>query len=200
MLQLAREAAIGIASVVGITAAFGSSMIVDEASLATAAKAVAALSPELQVMLPSGVIVAAFGDPGRAYLAASMGCPVTGIAEAGMAEASQGGARFAVVTTTPALMASITSMAHHYGHGSQFVGVQLTTGDPVELMGNADRLDDQLARACQSAIRDGADRIVIGGGPLASAARRLKSRLSIELVEPVPAAVRLAIARAVPSR
>lgn len=64
-------------------------------------------------------------------------------------------------------------------------------------MGDPQRLQDALEQACKDAIhQDGAQAIIIGGGPLAVAARALKDRLPVQIVEPVPAAVRLAMRRA----
>jgi Asp/Glu/hydantoin racemase len=51
--------------------------------------------------------------------------------------------------------------------------------------------------ACQEAITQlGAEAIVIGGGPLAHAARAIQSHFTVPIVEPVPEAVRLAISLA----
>ena len=64
-------------------------------------------------------------------------------------------------------------------------------------MRQPESLLDALARACDEAVRlDGAQALVIGGGPLARAARALRHRVAVPLIEPVPAAVRLALARA----
>lgn len=58
------------------------------------------------------------------------------------------------------------------------------------------RLEAGLVRACEAAISEGAaEAIVIGGGPLAVREVALRSRFSIPIIEPVPAAVRLAAAR-----
>ena len=63
-------------------------------------------------------------------------------------------------------------------------------------MNDAGRLEEELFRACEAAIRnDGAQAIVIGGGPLAVAARALKGRIPVPIIERVPAAIRLAMRR-----
>ena len=122
-------------------------------------------------------------------------CPVTGIAEAGMAEAGAGGRRFAVATTTPDLRDSIAATAARHGHGS-FAGTWTTPGDPAALMADADALVRALEAACRAAIAEGgAEAVVIGGGPLARAARALAGTLPVPLIEPVPAAVRLSLVR-----
>ncbi|MGP9820741.1 aspartate/glutamate racemase family protein [Salinarimonas sp. NSM] len=181
----------------GVTARFGAPLIADPQALAVAAQAVEALADDLAAELADGdaVIVAAFGDPGLAALRARLSCPVTGIAEAGMAEAAAHAPRFAVVTTTPALAPSIAANAQALGH-EHFVGTFVTPGDPLAIMADTDALVAALEAACRRAIDDGgADAIVIGGGPLAVAARRLAGRLPVPLVEPVPAAVRLSRVR-----
>lgn len=194
MVAIAREAAPEGVLIEGATAAFGAALITDEATLATAAEAVAALAATLDPRNWDGMIVAAFGDPGLAALRARLPLPVTGIGEAGMAEAAEGGRRFAVATTTPGLAAAIGRMAA--GYGALFRGVRLTPGDPAALTADPAALQDALRRCCAEAVElDGAEAVVIGGGPLALAARALRPLLAVPIVEPVPAAVRLAVQR-----
>lgn len=188
------------AEIDGLTAQAGEPLITNPMALAAAADAVEALAPELVNRQPDGLIIAAFGDPGLLRLRNLLRCPVTGIAEAAMAEAGQGGRRFAVVTTTPELAPSIAEAAESYGHGSLFAGTALTAGDPVKLMADPARLAAELAAACRRAVTDlRAQVIVIGGGPLALAARQLRSSGDVPIVEPIPAAVRLAMTRARPA-
>lgn len=193
MVAIARDAAVAGVSVEGVTASFGAPLITDPEALHVAGEAVAALAPELGGA--QAVIVAAFGDPGLDELRTLLSCPVTGIAEAGMKEAGAGGRRFAVVTTTPDLRAAIAAKAEREGHAG-FVGTWVTPGDPSELMAEPRRLEAALAAACRRAIAEGrAEAVVIGGGPLAVAARSLAGTLPVPVIEPVPAAVRLAVAR-----
>lgn len=179
----------------GLTAPFGAPLIKDETALEEAARATLALVPQIEAADARGVIVAAFGDPGLAALRQRLAIPVTGIAEAGMAEAATAGRRFAVVTTTPALVGAIAGAAARYGHDT-FAGTWLTPGDPAEVMADLDRLVGALHEACLRACRESAaEAIVVGGGPLAVAARRLAGLVKVPLIEPVPAAVRLAAIR-----
>lgn len=180
----------------GLTATFGPPLITNPSDLSVASNAVEALAEVISRRQPDGVIVAAFGDPGLRWLRDRLTCPVTGIAEAGMAEAAYGDRRFAVVTTTPDLVSSIQSAAEAYGHGQLFVGTSVTDGDPVDLMRDPGRLEAAMAAACRRAVADlGADAIVIGGGPLALVARELRAQFETPIIEPIPAAVRLAITR-----
>jgi allantoin racemase len=193
MVAIAAREAGTRAEVTGHTARFGVPLITDTAALSVAAEAVAALAPAL--LEAHAAIVAAFSDPGLDALRGALPYPVTGIAEAGMAEAAKDGRRFAVVTTTPALIEAIAATAARHGH-RRFAGTWTTPGDPVALTANAAALDEALATAIAAAIADGgAEAVVIGGGPLAEAARALASRTPVPLIEPVPAAVRLSLER-----
>jgi len=194
MVRIAAETAGAWATVEGHTATFGAPLITEASTLAVAAEAVAALAPELGEA--DAVIVAAFGDPGLDALRAALAAPVTSIAEAGMAEAAEGGRRFAVVTTTPGLRDRIAETAARYGH-RRFVGTWTTPGDPAALTADAPALEAALAGAVEQAVREGGvEAIVVGGGPLAQAARVLSATAPVPLIEPLPAAVRLSLDRA----
>lgn len=172
-----------------MTAPFGVPLITTPDELARAAEAVEAACRALSAQPVDGVIVAAFGDPGLAQARGILSVPVVGIAEAGMQAAAVHG-RFSVVTTTPALVDSIAGLAARYGLGDALASVRLTGGDLTVLMRDRERLVLALERACLEAIaEDGIKAIVIGGGPLAAAARELHGRLPVPIVEPLPCAV-----------
>lgn len=180
------------ARVDGATVASGAPLLVDEALLAQGARAVVDLAHATDFAAYDGAIVAAFGDPGLASARAICPVPMVGIAEAGMGEAAAGGRRFVVVTTTTHLVGAIERRAAAYGHAATFAGVRLTEGDIHALMADPAALETALAQACERAIaEDGAQAIVIGGGPLATAARALVARFGVPIVEPIPAAMRL---------
>lgn len=192
MVAIAREAS-PANDIVGLTAPFGVPLITAPDELAIAAEAVGTV---LAVRMPPGisaVVISAFGDPGLEAARKSLRVPVVGIAEAAMAEAAQGDRRFAVVTTTPDLVASIARRAVLYGHAGTFLGTMLTRGDVHHVMADRDRLVDALEEACERAVGSlGAEAIIIGGGPLAVAARALAGRIAVPLIEPIPAAIGLA--------
>ncbi|MCY4459725.1 MAG: aspartate/glutamate racemase family protein [Albidovulum sp.] len=193
MVAIAMDSAAAGVEIVGHTAGFGAVLITDSEALDLAADAVAALAGDLDNA--NAVIIAAFGDPGLEALRSKLSVPVTGIAEAGMAEAAQGGRRFAVVTTTPRLRGRIAETAARYGY-TTFAGTWTTGGDPAALTADAHALEAGLARAVEAAVREGAaETVVIGGGPLAVAARSLAASAPVPLIEPVPAAVRLSLNR-----
>lgn len=180
----------------GLTAPFGAPLITTPGALDQAALAVEALLPQLDGY--DGVVVSAFGDPGQAALARRLVVPVVGIAEAAMAEARALAPRFAVVTTTPDLVARIGRRAADLGHGQAYAGCWITPGDPGRLTADPDRLRMALRDAACAALADDPSigAVIIGGGPLAQAAHALTGDLPVPVIQPIPAAMRLVQSRA----
>jgi allantoin racemase len=195
MVAIARAAAPLGSWVEGVTVSHGAMLITNEAALSRAAEAVVDLITPQFARPYDGVVVGAFGDPGLCRLREVLSIPVTGLAEAGMAEGAAYGP-FVVVTTTPDLVKSIDQLAVTYGHQDTYRGVHLTRGDPRSLSNDQPRLVDALRMACTRATSADVKAIVIGGGPLAEAARSIQRVLRTPIVEPVPAAIRLGFLRA----
>ncbi|MEM1049935.1 MAG: aspartate/glutamate racemase family protein [Pseudomonadota bacterium] len=189
MARIARKAAPGL-RLEGVTTKGGPKVITTPGELDRAANAVAARQIPARFV---GVIVAAFGDPGRDALADRLDMPVIGIAEAGMSAAAAGGRRFSVATTTPDLADRIRGCAERYGHARQLVSIRLTEGDPLVVMEDPKRLRDAMRKTVNLCAADGADVVVIGGGPLARVARDLQDESPVPLIEPVPEAARLVV-------
>ncbi len=201
MMTSARRAAPPGVHIEGRTVGEGQAFIADPQALAQAARVVEAAAPALVAEGFDAVIVAGFGDPGVAALRGRLPVPVTGLGEAGIAEAARGGLRYAIVTVTPELHLSLVAAAHAHAAPSQLASVRYTRGPLTEVMHTPEDLAAALLAACEDAIaQDGAQAIVIGGGPLARAAQDIAERLHVRVVDPVGAAVRLACLRAgVPS-
>lgn len=189
MLAIARETLAGAAEIEGITAATGASVITDEPGLAIAATEIDRITAALPDPAPTGIVIAAFGDPGLAAARTRLPMPVIGIAEAAIAEASRDGRRFAIVTTTPALDGALRRKVAEYGAAPNFTGIRYTRSGP-DGMADPARLHAELLDACTQATEDGSAAIIIGGGPLAAAARRLQNFVAADLIEPIPAAIR----------
>jgi Asp/Glu/hydantoin racemase len=141
------------------------------------------------------LIVAAFGDPGLEELRAAVDLPVFGIREQSFREAAAGGRPFGIATTTPdpGLAEAFRQTAAALGYADQFRGTRATPGDPNELMKKSpEELDAALAEAVRASIADGAEAVIIGGGPLTASALRLQPQFDIPLVIPVIAAAQAA--------
>lgn len=196
MAAIARECAPGI-TVVARPARFGASLITTAEQVAVSAEAVLDLVSREDLEGFDGVIIAAFADPALAALRARLTLPVTGIAEASMMAAGADGRPFAVATTTPYLAGSINSLARQYGFAPQFRGVFLIEGETVQVMNDPEKLDPALKAACARALEEtDAGAVIIGGGPLALAARRIARNFDVPIIEPIPAAMDLAVRRA----
>ncbi len=187
MAGLARSMAAPGTSITGMTARSGAPLITDPAALREAALAVAALAEQISA---DGVVVAAFGDPGVVELQRLLSVPVIGIGEVAVREAAAGGRRFSIATTTPLLEGSIRANVAALGFAGQLASVRISRQDPASLTADPLELEAVLQSLVDRCIADdGADAIIIGGGPLSAAARAISDRVSIVIIEPVPVAV-----------
>jgi Asp/Glu/hydantoin racemase len=187
MVESAVEALPDRVEVVGLTAPSGAALITEPAALARAADVVAGMAGDIASLRPDAVIVSAFGDPGAEALRRHLACPVIGIGAASIAAAAALGP-FGIVTTTPGLVALIDAMVEREGAAHLYRGVTLTTGEPAEVMADPDILLERLRAACGRAAEAGVKSLIIGGGPLAGAARRLDGHTPVRLVAPLHAA------------
>jgi Asp/Glu/hydantoin racemase len=93
------------------------------------------------------------------------------------------------------LKAAIDQRVTLLGLSAQYTGLRLTSIDSTELVRDKDRLRDALADAVRRCVNDdGAEAVIIGGGPLGEAARELEPMFAIPIVAPIPAAIRLILA------
>lgn len=190
MVAIARSAAANGFDIIGATATRAPQMIVSADALETAAGEVEEVARAHQNSC-DGIIVAAFGDPGLAGIKSAMKLPAAGIGESAMLEAAENGRRFGVATTTPLLKAKIDALPDTLGLRSRYTGTRFAEGDPEALMRDPARLRAALAGAVQACIaEDGADAVIIGGGPLGEAARALQPMFTVPVIAPIPAAVR----------
>jgi allantoin racemase len=196
MLRVAREAAGADVEIEGLTAPFGFPFITDEEALATAAKAVVAALDRFCGPKPDGVVIAGFGDPALEQIRNQRAFEVVGLAEASMMEAAEGDRMFSVATTTPNLVGSIERCAARYGLGENFLSVRTTPGDAQATMADAASLRRALEKIAKESVeQDGAEAVIIGGGPLADAAQQLAKSVAVPVIEPIPAALRLLLSK-----
>ena len=188
MVEIAQAAAGEAVAVRGATASVGAPMIVNEEELAASAPEVLRIARQEGTGV-SGIIVSAFGDPGLDLIRDELAAPAVGLCEASMREASSGGRRFGVATVTPGLARAIGGKAAGLGLSGLYAGIRLTEGDPRELAGDPVRLEQALAGAVEACIRlDGAEAVIIGGGPLGRAASALAPRFRVPVIAPIAAA------------
>ena len=186
--------------VAGITASAGPSMIVDPVSLAESevhvTEAVSGYLSGPDGGRVAGVIVAAIGDPGRAQLDMELDIPVMGIGQGSVHAAAYTPdgklRRFGMATSTPLLVDALGKLVAAHGLSEHFTGVRLTKSEPLALAADPERQFQELAEAVKTATEtDGAEAVIIAGGPLSATARRLAETTAVEIIQPIPSACRL---------
>ena len=196
MTRTARRSAVPGVRFEGHTMVHGPRVVADPEALRASATRVLDAGTVLAAGGAAGLLVAGFGDPGLSELRARVALPVTGIAEAGMAEAARDGRSFSIVTTTPALVESIRALAAVYGVIDRLVSIRVTEGDTAATMASTKTLLSALLETGERCVaHDRPDAVLIGGGPLAVVADTLAVRLPVPVVDPVAAGAGLAVAR-----
>ena len=148
----------------------------------------------------AAVVIACFSDPGLNLLREQLRIPVLGIAECGVFQALSLGQRFGVISI---LSASIPRHLRYFGAmgvlgrlaGDRAVGLTV-----AELADEARTFDRMAQTGAALRDQDGAESIVMGCAGMARYRKRLESELGIPVVEPVQAAVGMAIGRVLQDR
>jgi allantoin racemase len=189
MVAIATSAAPAGTVVVGATAMRAPGMIVTPEALTASGSEVLDIA-QAHANDCDGIIVAAFGDPGLRAVRATLAVPSVGIGESAMLDAARNGRRFGVATTTPLLKAAIDALPEELGLQPSYTGTRFADGDPQALMRDPAQLRAALAAAVEACVtQDGAEAVIIGGGPLGEAARALQPMFSVPVIAPIPSAV-----------
>jgi Asp/Glu/hydantoin racemase len=192
----ARAVASPDTEVVAVSAPFGLPLIVTRADWLAAGPATLAALAQHRGQYDAAVI-ACFGDPGLDAAKELLDVPVLGISEAAFHAACMLGRRFGVVSFTAALRPMFEDCLAHHGLEARCAGFRMGppfSGDPGTVA--EDRLDLLAALCAESAEQDGAECVILAGGPLAGLAPRLQPRVTVPLIDGTQAAVRLAEAMA----
>ena len=191
----ARRSAPPQVEITGVTARFGSPFIRTPEDSDTARKAVLELVSRLAPGFDA-VVIAAFSDPGLEEARAMSPVPVVGIAESAMLTALMCGGRFAIVTLGPALRPILENAARSLGCADKLTGIHiLDTGSDAGSAGEAATTvqrdhGDALARLCgKAAASEGVRSIILGGGPLAGLAHRIRARVPVPLLDGTACAI-----------
>lgn len=192
MATEARRSASAGTEIVAATARFGVLYIENRVEAAIAAHAVldaiAAHGPGMD-----GVIVSAFGDPGLAAARELLDIPVAGIAEAAFLMAWTLGRRYSIVAMTPRLGTWFRESAEEHGLAGRLASVRALADGPTDIARAKEELRERLvAEALKAVESDGAEVVVLGGGPIAGLAREVADRIPVPTIDGVSCAVRLA--------
>jgi allantoin racemase len=188
----ARHAAAPGTAVTAVTAPFGLKLIVTASDAQVAGTAtLAALGAARGTY--DAAIIACFGDPGLEAAKERAGVPVLGISEAAFHAAAMLGRRFGVVSFTRALQPMYEDCLARHGLAGRCAGFRsgpAFSGDPGTVA--EDRAEMVLELVDEAVRLDGADVVIVAGGPLAGLARTLGPRVAVPLIDGVTAAVALA--------
>ena len=143
-------------------------------------------------------IIACFSDPGLAEARGATRRPVLGMAACGVLTATALGSRFGVVSI---LEQAIPRHLRYYdalGLGSRLAGDRAVRIGVTGLSDESRTLDRMMATGRALRDEDGADVLVLGCAGMARYRERLEDALGIPVVDPVQAAVGMAISVLVP--
>ncbi len=192
LLREARLAAAEETEINAVTARSGVPVVRTVADGRRAAAAVVAAfvkaGPEIDVGIVGG-----FTEPGLAEARARVGYPVTGLGEASLAEASERGDRFAILTADETTIPGIEALVERHGLAARLASVRSTGADLLAVAGDQRAFDAAfLHLATNAAARDGAQSIVLGGAVFVGMAARIQHRIAVPLIDPIHAAIRRA--------
>lgn len=174
------------------SASYGTLYIENRVEAAIAAHAV------LEVLAEHGTncdaaVVAAFGDPGVFAAKELMPIPVVGVSEAAFLVAYTQGKRYSIVCLTDRLRTWYMECAEEHGlHGRLASARAIPVPVPDITTAKAD-LVAELTEQCRLAVEeDGAEAVILGGGPTAGLAREIADQVPVPLIDPIACAVKLA--------
>ena len=147
------------------------------------------LAPEVD-----GAIVAAYSDPGLGLVRARLSLPAVGIGESSMKEAARRGDRIVIVSSNPNNEPLYRERAAHAGLADKLVSIRYLpkAERPVlDVLADREWLISAAIEASRKAARDdGADAVIIAGGPLAGVAREVAGSVPIPVLDCVACAVK----------
>lgn len=179
-----------------ISAPYGLPLIVSRADWMVAGPAtVSALAARRGTF--DAAVIACFGDPGLDAAKELLDVPVIGISEAAFHAACMLGRRFGVVSFTTALKPMFEECLAHHGLTARCTGFRMGpafAGDAGSVAEDRAGLIADLVR--DSVEKDGAEAVILAGGPLAGLAPVLQPHAPVPLLDGTQAAVKMAEAMA----
>ena len=139
------------------------------------------------------VIIDCMGDPGLEPAREIVDIPVVGSCQASLAIASTLGQKFSVVTALKSMTPLFHDLVRKYGYSTNFASVRSIEVPVLDLEKRWNEMKEALAREGRAAIeQDGADVIVLGCTGMIGMAKELQETLKVPVVDPAPAALKLA--------
>lgn len=129
------------------------------------------------------VYLACFGDPGLMALKELATVPVVGMAEAACRQAAMTGGRFSIVTGGERWGPILTEFVASLGLLANLAAVQTVAPTGGDIANDPEGSIALLAEACrQTAARDGAGAVILGGAGLAGLAARVQPHVDVPVI------------------
>ena len=191
MVETARTVASPNTMINGITAS-GSAVIRSHFDFAEAAvQTVLALKKNAPGH--DAAIIGCFGDPGLKAARQELDIPVVGLAEAAMLMACTLGGRYSVITFGQHNEINVADLAYSYGLYPRLASVRIANVSHSAILGDPGQALDACAEAGnQALIQDGADVLILGGGPVAGMAPQVSAMLNVPVLDSIACATKLA--------
>jgi allantoin racemase len=142
---------------------------------------------------PDAIVLAGFGNYGTGAVKEAFRLPVLNMAEAAMAFAVPLCHRFAIVTTSPRMVAYTEDVVQAFGFAGRCAAVRAVSLPPIDVPVSDDEVVQRLAAETDLAhAAVGAELVILGGSRLSPYAAALRRRTSLTVVEPVACGVTLA--------
>jgi len=139
------------------------------------------------------VIIDCMGDPALDAARELVSIPVIGPAQASMSLASMLGERFSVVTVLRNVVPLFWRLARKYGFESRLSSVRYIEIPVLEIEKKKVDVETKLINESKKAIEeDGTDVIILGCTGFIGLARKIQETLHVPVIDPAPAALKLA--------
>ena len=191
MVKTARLVASPNTTITGITAA-GSAVIRSHFEFAEAAvQSVLALKQKAPGH--DAAIIGGFGDPGLKAARHELDIPVVGLAEAAMLMAHPLGGRYSIVTFGQHNGINMADLARNYGLNPHLASVRIANVCHSTILEDPYQALDACIEAGRKALsQDGADVLILGGGPVAGMAPQVSEVLGAPVLDSIACATKLA--------
>jgi Asp/Glu/hydantoin racemase len=138
-------------------------------------------------------IIGGFGDPGLKAARHEVDIPVVGLAEASMLMAHPLGGRYSIITFGQHNRIQMSDLARTYGLDQRLASVCIANINHSTLLSDPGQALDACIDAGKQALsQDGADVLILGGGPAAGMAPQMSALLDVPVLDSVMCAVKLA--------
>ena len=164
-------------------------LVTDYQAGAALVRGMVALAPR-----PDGIVLSGFGNYGTGAVKEALDLPVVNMAEAAMAFAIPLCHRFAIISTSPRMIAYTEDVVQAFGFAARCATVRGVVLPPLDAPPppDAEILERLVAEAEHARAHYGADLVILGGARLSPYAAGLRRLIPLTVIEPVACATTMA--------